>query len=420
MDNIGNDLEQIWNDFVDFLPDLLGALLLAIVAILIAKLVSGLLKKAVDKSSIGERTNRDALGGKDPSLGKSTGAAAFWLIILLFIPPILGILGLRETLAPLNGMIGGVLEYLPRIIGALFIIAIGWLIATVARRAVTSLLMATPIDNAASRADLGDVIKGPALANAAGLIVFALILIPAVIAGLEALQIDAITEPATLMLQSFLDAIPNILAAGIVLFLTYIIARAAKAFLVSVLSSMGFDNFWRQLGFTFDEAAIDTTPDAAQLEARAATQTVSPSRIAGNIAMAAILIFGAVEAAKLLNFEIISLLLSQILAIGGQILLGAVVIIVGVVVARFVAQMVRRAGGQRSELVANGVQWGVIVLVTAMGLREMGLGEDIIYAGFILILGAAAVASALAFGIGGRDAAARMLERMNKQTPPRA
>ncbi|HBS32007.1 MAG TPA: hypothetical protein DEA40_09730, partial [Parvularcula sp.] len=70
-------------------------------------------------------------------------------------------------------------------------------------------------------------------------------------------------------------------------------------------------------------------------------------------------------------------------------------------VSRFVANTLRRAGDPRSELVATAVQWGILVLVTAIGVREMGLGEDIIFAGFVLILGAAALAAALAFGIGG-------------------
>ena len=60
------------------------------------------------------------------------------------------------------------------------------------------------------------------------------------------------------------------------------------------------------------------------------------------------------------------------------------------------------------------MQWGILVLVTAIGIREMGLGEDIIFAGFVIILGAAALAAALAFGIGGRGAAARFLERIDR------
>jgi len=57
------------------------------------------------------------------------------------------------------------------------------------------------------------------------------------------------------------------------------------------------------------------------------------------------------------------------------------------------------------------VRWGVIALATAVGLSFMGLASNIIALAFGLILGSVAVAVAIAFGIGGRDAAKRMLDR---------
>jgi Na+-driven multidrug efflux pump len=91
------------------------------------------------------------------------------------------------------------------------------------------------------------------------------------------------------------------------------------------------------------------------------------------------------------------------------------VIIVGIPVSRFVGNTIRRTGDARSEVVATVVQWGVIVLVTVIGVGEMGLGTNIVFAGFVLILGSACVAAALAFGIGGRGAAARLLERLDRE-----
>jgi Na+-driven multidrug efflux pump len=144
-------------------------------------------------------------------------------------------------------------------------------------------------------------------------------------------------------------------------------------------------------------------------------QAISPTIIVANIAMAGMLIVGAITAAQQLNIEPVSTALSEVLSVGAQILLGSVVILAGIPVSRFVANTLRRAGDPRSELVATAVQWGILVLVTAIGVREMGLGEDIIFAGFVLILGAAALAGALAFGIGGRGAAARFLERLDRE-----
>jgi hypothetical protein len=328
----------------------------------------------------------------------------------MFIPWILAVLGLSETLAPLNAMLTQVMDYLPRIVIAAGTIAIGFIIATVARRAVTSLLSAAPIDHAAKQADIGDLIKGTEIARAAGMIFYVFILIPAFIVGLEALAIESISAPLTSMLQTMMNAIPSIIAAGLVLFVFTLFARAVRSLVISFLTGMGFDSFWRQLG-----VAIEHEDDDGTAKRAATAPVISPTIIVANIAMAAMLIVGAITAAQQLNIEPVSTALSEVLAVGAQILLGSVVILAGIPVSRFVANTLRRAGDARSALVATAVQWGILVLVTAIGVREMGLGEDIIFAGFVLILGSAALAAALAFGIGGRGAAARFLERLDRE-----
>ena len=57
------------------------------------------------------------------------------------------------------------------------------------------------------------------------------------------------------------------------------------------------------------------------------------------------------------------------------------------------------------------VRYAIIALFTAIGLTFMGLADQIVMLAFGLILGSAAVACAIAFGLGGRDAAARILDR---------
>ncbi len=410
METIRAEFERTLAFFEDALPDVLGALGLTVLALILARIISEFVRKSVDKSKIGMVANRETLGPGRPSLGKSLGSAVFWLILLMFIPWVLAVLGLSQTLAPLNAMLTQVMEYLPRIALAAFTIAIGFVIATVARRAVTSLLSAAPIDHAAKQADIGDLIKGTEIARASGLFVYVGILIPTFIVGLEALAIESISAPLTAMLQTMLNAIPSIIAAGLVLFVFTLFARAVRSLVISFLTGMGFDSFWRQLG-----VAIEHHEDEESARRVMKAPVISPTIIVANIAMAAMLIVGAITAAQQLNIEPVSTALSEVLAVGAQILLGSVVILAGIPVSRFVANTLRRAGDPRSELVATAVQWGILVLVTAIGVREMGLGEDIIFAGFVLILGAAALAAALAFGIGGRGAAARFLERLDRE-----
>lgn len=409
MDQIQTEIERALEQVSVYLPNVLISLGLTIAALVTARLASEFVRRRVDQSKIGIAANRNTLGPGAPSLGKSLGAAIFWLILLMFMPWVLTFLGLADRLAPLNSMMTTVREYLPRIIGAGFIVGIGFVIATVARRATTSLISAAPIDHAAKRVEIGDLIKGTEIARAVGLIVYVLILIPTFIGGLDALAIESISQPLTAMLETMLGAIPSIIAAGLVLFVFTLFARAVRSLVISFLTGLGFDGFWDQLGI-----AIEHDDDEQAARDQKKSPFISPTIIVANIAMAAMLIVGAITAAQQLNIEPVSTALTEILSVAGQIMLGSVVILAGIPVSRFVANMIRRTGDARSALLATAVQWGILVLVTAIGIREMGLGEDIIFAGFVLILGAASLAAALAFGIGGRGAAARFLERLDR------
>ena len=83
----------------------------------------------------------------------------------------------------------------------------------------------------------------------------------------------------------------------------------------------------------------------------------------------------------------------------------------GILLANILAAAASKEGKPSSEIISTLVRWGVIALATAVGLRFMGLANDIIVLAFGLILGAVAVAVAIAFGVGGRDAAKRLLDR---------
>ena len=131
---------------------------------------------------------------------------------------------------------------------------------------------------------------------------------------------------------------------------------------------------------------------------------------------AAIVIFGLMEAFRQLNFAYGSQMMAEILTLLGSVIFGAVIIAAAVAIAKLVATVVRASGGANAELTAKIVQIAIIVLGTAIGLRFMGLADDIINLAFGLILGAIAVAFALAFGLGGRDAAAKAVQKLAGST----
>ena len=304
-------------------------------------------------------------------------------------------LGSKGLLKPMQAMTEKLLGFLPNLLAAGLILGIGWVIATVAKRAVGSTLKAAQADKLAERFGLAEVTGETGISKFSGALVFTLLIIPIAIAALEALAIRSISDPAKTMLESFLVAIPNIFAAAIVLLLAFLIARFTSNALTALLPTTGLDKVGARIGISSEVFS------GAPL-----------SKIASYIAFAAIMLFGIIEAGKLLNFAIVSALLSTLIALGGQILLGTIIIVIGVIAADFIADIVAKS--KDAKFAAPFLRVAIIVLAVAMGLRQMGIANEIINIGFALILGGLAVGIAIAIGWGGKDTAHRLLEKWTK------
>lgn len=411
------ELQKYWDQAqqvaLDFGPKLIAALAILIVAYIVAKLLGWAVRYAITRTGFG--------GAELPA---ALGRAVFWVTMLIALPAALGALGMDGLLQPMQEMSSKFLNFMPNLIGAGMIFGIGFMIAKVAREAVTSVLRAAQFDAMAEQVGFAAPSNEPARPPATssddtssltskitdissmqtsssgasgivGVLVFTLLIIPVAIAALDALGIAAISTPAKAMLQNVLDAIPNIFAAAIVMTLSYFIARFASDTLARLLPATGIDNVGDKLGLS--QEVVGST---------------SVSKIAGMIAFATIMVFGVIEGAKLLNFEILSTLLQQILELGGHVLLGSAIILCGIVAADFIAGIVGKS--KDAERWAPLLKVAIIVLASAMGLRQMGIANEIINMGFALMMGALAVGAAIAIGWGGKDTAGRLLEKWTK------
>jgi hypothetical protein len=135
--------------------------------------------------------------------------------------------------------------------------------------------------------------------------------------------------------------------------------------------------------------------------------------------MIAIILAASIEAARRLGGDEIAIFLAQVTALGGKVIFGTLIIVVGIFLARIVANLVGSGTGE-GGYAQTIVRYAIIALFTAIGLTFMGLADQIVILAFGLILGSAAVATALAFGLGGRDFAARALDRWGNGGAPSA
>jgi hypothetical protein len=104
-------------------------------------------------------------------------------------------------------------------------------------------------------------------------------------------------------------------------------------------------------------------------------------------------------------------LVSQFIVAAGQVLLGLVIFGIGLYLADLADRVIRSSGAAQANILAPAARISIIIFSGALALRQMGIAEDIVNMAFGLLLGAVAVAVAIAFGLGGREVAERQLER---------
>ncbi len=370
-----------------------GQILLKVGAAIVILLITWLLAKAVVWAFSRLASRVPALGGKGAegqSLGTTLGRIASLLIWLFGLIAVLQVFELGSVLSPIQALLTGVMNFLPNLIGAIVVFVIGALLAKIVRQLVETALEAVPFQKWFGRAGGEELTGNTNIARTLALILYALIMIVVAIAALQILGISSISDPAQRMLQTIFDAIPNIIAAGIMLALGVVIARFAAGILGDILDGVGTDRALREL---------DVLP-----EGRSAVPVIT------RVVQVAIVLFFAVMAAQLLNFPVITRFLQQVLELGGKVLFGAAVIAAGF----FLANLLGRILSGTAALV---IKWATIVLFVAMGLSFMGIATEIIVLAFgSLVIGTAA-AAALAFGLGGRDVAGRYLERAASRAP---
>jgi len=390
-------MEQLFNNLkysaTEYGPKILAAILILVVAYVAAKIVSGLIAKGIDRTGLGKKANTNNEAGQK-SLGQNLGKAVFWVIILIGLIQALTKLEMTQIVDPLNNMMDDILGFLPKIAGAAIVFGVFMIVANVLRQAVKSVLVfADPMPAKFGLAS-GDV-------NVSGItatVLSGLITILGLIAALDILAIEAISVPATDLLNDVMGTIPNILIAGIILGVFVFIARFVSGLARKTLPGLGIDSAVSELGIL-----------------KGADRGMTASGLIASAASFFIILLGLIQAVEALEFAMLTEALAIILEMGAKIAFGAIIIFAGVFLARMITGLMASAGSGATDAAAGFVKWVIIILSIILGVSRMGLdptgGEFILNVAEYFIIGGAA-AAAIAFGWGGRDWAAAQLEKL--------
>lgn len=375
-----------------YIPRVLSAMLLVLIAWIIARATWFMVLRTMVSLRIDARLGGES--GTDPRnvlLSKTLADIAYWLVFLLFLPTVLEALDLQGLLAPVQTLLNKVLGFLPNMFAAIMILVVGWFAARILQRIATNLMVALGADRLAERVGLPRALGNQRLSSLLGILVYILVLLPTLIAALNTIQLLDITLPLLDVLNQILGVIPNLFAAVILIFVSYVLARVIGRFVGNILASSGFNALPLRYG-------IVPNPTGPR-----------PSEIVEYLIEAAILLSASIEALRLLGFTQLSTLVSELMMLAGRVVLGLLLFAVGVYLSGLAARAIQRNARTYAGILAFAARSAILVLATAIALRQMGIADEIVNMAFGLMLGAIAVSVALAFGLGGREIAARTL-----------
>ncbi len=412
---VAQPLNNVLNQILAFVPKLASAAALGAIAWLLATAVKTIVVRTAG-TVLPAMSRRLAVGENQVLPSETLGNALYWFVFLFFLPAILGVLELQGPLAPVQNLLNDILSALPNIFKAALIGIVGWFVARIVRELVTNLLAAAGTERLATKIGLNRAAPGQSLSGLLGTIVYLMVLIPTAVAALDALQIPAISRPATSMLQQVLNTIPQILTAAGILAVAYVVSQFIGDLVTNLLSGLGFNNIFQALGLnTLHQTTTTTTPpDSSSVSTSRGTIVPSstkrtPSQVAGLIAQIGVMIVAAVAATGVLGIPSLTQLVEGLLLISGQVLSGVVVFAIGLYLANLAQKVVSSSGTHQSKVLGQIARLAIIAFVGAMALQQMGIAASIVNLAFGLLLGAIAVATAISFGLGGRDVASEQL-----------
>ncbi len=207
-------------------------------------------------------------------------------------------------------------------------------------------------------------------------------------------------QPLQDALSTLLSYIPQLIGAIVILIVGYIVAKALQAIVGKVLEGIGFDRWMERGGIKqfFDRADTQHTPHS----------------ILGKLVFWFVFIIAITMAADALGIPQVSAVLAQLIAYIPNIIAAILILILAALLANFLSSIVRGATG--SGILASVARYAIIVYAVFAALTQLGVAVELTAPTFLIVLGAVALAAAIAFGIGGREVAREILEKAYSRT----
>jgi hypothetical protein len=312
------------------------------------------------------------------------GQVAYVIVLLLFAPAIFERLGVASVTTPLVTALQQMFSFLPNIIGAALIMAIGVTVARIAKSIIAPMLERTGMNKLLYKAGIESDSK---LSNTVAHLIYVVILIPVIIASLETLHLRSLTQPAVMLLNKCILIIPNIIVSILLISIGCLLAKVVSRLLQQLIETSGIDmNMTGLLG----------------------NKSFRLSNLISIIAHVVIILFFTVEALNTLQLTMLTEIGKSIIRYIPNILGAVFIFIIAMVASKIIKRMLNDAHMPQT---GRYIHIAIFIIATVMAFSQLGLANHIIDTLFSLLVFGIAIAFGLSFGLGGREAANRILQK---------
>ncbi len=336
-----------------------------------------------------------ASGGESVQLSQTLPEAVYWIVFALFLPAILGALQMPGILEPVQEMFTKALGYVPNIFGAGIILAIGLFVGKLVRQVVSNLTASLGVNQLAGKVGISGAAGKSQPSDLLGVVAYSFVLLPVVVAALNALDIEAVTKPAGAILERISSLLPGFIGAAVVLGIAFFVGRIVATLVEDLLEGFGVNSVPEKLGLKLG----NTNPDQ------------TPAKIGGKLTLAAIVLLSLMQALPMMGLDAFAGHVNTFAAFAVRVLIALVMLVAGMYLANLAANQIKSSGIENADLLSTIAKVAVFFFAGGFALQHVGVSASLINVAFGSLLGGLGLAIAIAFGWGGRDAAKRVLDR---------
>lgn len=393
-------INELFNKIYSALPGLLGAGLLLVIALFMAFLAKKLTTKGLDKVEFDTKLQKWGMAKNDEESNifiETIGSLVYFVTILLFTPFIFTGLNLSGVADPVIIMLDRFWDFIPNLLVSVMIIIIGSYLCKFIKKLSRNLFEGIDVDRwyrkLIGQQETADFVTETRLAEVLSSIIYVLIYIPIITVALQILGVSTISDPIVSVLNQIVSVIPNVLAAVVLVIIGNFIAKLVADLIESMLKTSGIDKYSQYLNFKGETS-------------------IMISNVSAQIIQAVLMIFFLVEAISVLQLDVLNSIGNSIIAYLPAVVSSVIILAVGIIGGNVLATFLAKVSG--SKLFGEFIRYGVIIFAVFMTLDQLKFAQTIVNTSFTMLLGAFAVAFALAFGLGGRDFAAKQLEKADR------